>query len=92
MTINDRMIQEVVIDSHVDKHSDHINDELILEIVQLLAKNEFEETDHDNGFTYFVSFVEHCFYFYRVVWLFECDMNYIGIITVFRDKKAQREK
>ncbi|MBC7427960.1 MAG: hypothetical protein H7336_05055 [Bacteriovorax sp.] len=32
IVINKIEIEEVIIDSHVDRHSDHISDELILEL------------------------------------------------------------
>lgn len=87
--VNELQITEVVIDSHVDKHSDHISDELILSLVKLLDGNNYIPASEKEGFNYFVTNIKEQDHIYRLVWLQEKGCLYIGVITAFRDKGAK---
>jgi hypothetical protein len=80
---------EVVIDPHVDKHSDHIKDELILELVATLDRTQNIPDDYDGGFQYFVSEILFESKFYKMVWLLEDHKFYVGVITAFRDRRLE---
>ncbi|MCF8058786.1 MAG: hypothetical protein K9K67_05795 [Bacteriovoracaceae bacterium] len=84
--INDRKIVKVVIDPHVDKHSDHINDELILDLVRLLDGRNYSSVKESGNFEYFVSQIRAKNRNYRLVWLLESEEVYIGVITAFKDR------
>jgi hypothetical protein len=42
VNINTRTIAKLIVDDHVDKHSDHINDDLIKKLVRSLDGQRFE--------------------------------------------------
>jgi hypothetical protein len=86
ITVNDLLINEIVFDSHVDKHSDHISDEVILSLVKLLDGKNYIPTSIKEDFSYFVSNITKDSYTYRLVWLQQKHCLYIGVITAFRDK------
>ena len=88
--INGRSINKVIVDSHVKKHAD-ISDDLILKLVNELDGVEQTPDDRKGTFEYFATFVELNKKQYRVVWLLEDHKVYIGIITVFRDKKGSKK-
>ena len=81
--INETKIIEVVIDPHFeDKHSESINDEIILKLVGLLDGGEFEANDFDPPYEYFVSdglIIDGKKY--KLIWLLEQDRLYVGIIN-----------
>lgn len=89
ISVNELPINEVVIDPHVDKHSDHISDDLILSLVKLLDGNTYAPASIKEGFSYFVTNIDSDDRIYRLVWLQEEGRLYIGVITAFRDKGAQ---
>ena len=89
--VNDIFIESIVIDPHVDKHNDHINDELILSIVKLLDDKTFIPTATRNEFDYYLSKVFFNENVYRLVWLLEENQFYIGVITAFKDKGASHD-
>lgn len=91
ITVNRVEISVVIIDSHYEeKHGDHIDDELIIELVRLLdGRIELPEAEDENGFSYFVTLLEFEEKQYRLVWLLEQGEIYIGIINAFRDKKKR---
>ncbi|GEM_PF-1637497 len=84
--INDRKIIKVIIDPHVDKHSDHINDELILDLVRLLDGRNYSSVKESDNFEYFVSQIIAKSRNYRLIWLLETEEVYIGVITAFKDR------
>jgi hypothetical protein len=55
VVINKVEVNEVVIDPHIDKHSDHISDKLVLELVATLDSSQNIPDEYDGGFQYFVS-------------------------------------
>jgi hypothetical protein len=90
IVVNGRFYSEVIIDSHYEeKHSDHINDELILSLVKLLNGRFEIPVDSEEGFNYFVTIIELDLKYYRLIWLLENDAVYIGIVNAFRDSKGE---
>lgn len=87
--INRIKIEEVVIDPHIDRHSDHISDGLILELVSQLAHSDHITGDCDGDFQYFVSEIAYNHKLYKMVWLLEDSKFYVGVITAFRDRRLQ---
>ena len=56
ITINKRNITKVIIDSHYeDKHSESIDDRIILRLVEKLDGKLFEPEDIKGPYSYFVS-------------------------------------
>ncbi|MGB0453825.1 MAG: hypothetical protein ACPGJV_08920 [Bacteriovoracaceae bacterium] len=89
--VNDIWIEEVIIDPHVDKHSDHIDDNLILSLVELLHGKSFVPTVQKDGFAYFLTRILFEERVYRLVWLQESCKFYIGVITSFKEKGAKHD-
>jgi hypothetical protein len=86
--VNDISINRVIIDDHVDKHSDHIDDLVILRIVSNLNGQQFEEgAIRKNGYSYFATAIEDDGNWYKLIWLLEDNCFYIGVITLFRDRR-----
>jgi hypothetical protein len=86
ITVNSRSITRVIIDPHYElKHSDSVNDETILNLVQLLDGQTFAPEVERDGFQYFktdplsLNGVS-----YRLIWLLENNEIYIGVINAFR--------
>jgi hypothetical protein len=88
INVNKLIVTEVVIDSHVDKHGDHISDELVIELVNLLDDKEYDPTSFNNGYSYFVSILDYKDKKYRLVWLQQDEYFYIGVLTAFKDRGA----
>ncbi|MGK5084762.1 hypothetical protein WDW37_15820 [Bdellovibrionota bacterium FG-1] len=86
ITVNGREIDEVVIDPHYEvNHAESINDDLILELVRLLAEKFYEATAEKDGFEYFVvDPLEYGGFNYRLVWLLEDEKLYVGVVNAFR--------
>ncbi|MCB0342885.1 MAG: hypothetical protein H6626_12615 [Pseudobdellovibrionaceae bacterium] len=86
LSINGRKIKKVVIDPHYEeKHSESINDELILELVKLLDGSRAEPEKRVDGFEYFAS--DNLLLddkLYKLVWLLEDNAIYIGIVNAHR--------
>jgi hypothetical protein len=86
ITLNGRKIWSVIIDSHYEvKHSESIDDEIILRLVLLLNGKEADPDDQQNNFTYYSTdkmLLNNRLY--KLVWLLEKQQNYIGIINAFR--------
>lgn len=86
LTINNTRISRVIIDSHYEeKHSESVNDDIILELVRSLDKKRFEADAIRKPFSYFVTdkiTVNHKNY--KLIWLLEDDCLYIGVINAYR--------
>ena len=90
IVVNGRICSEVIIDSHYEeKHSDHINDELILQLVQRLNGRFEIPADVKDEFSYFATVIELNQKHYRLVWLLEEDSVYVGVVNAFRDSKGE---
>lgn len=88
--INGRSYWRVIVDPHYEnKHSEHINDELILKLVLSLDDREQLPEIVDDGFSYFVTMVKLNSKSYRLIWMLEDDAVYIGVINAFRDRKER---
>lgn len=86
ITVNSRAVTRVVIDPHYQlKHSDSIDDGVILSLVQMLDEKTFTPEAEKDGFQYFktdpiaLNGVN-----YRLIWLLEKNEIYVGVINAFR--------
>jgi hypothetical protein len=88
ITINGIRVVQVIIDPHYEiKHSDHIDDALILRLVQKL-NGRFELPESISGvYSYFSTLIEHKARQYRLVWLLENNALYVGVVNAFRDRR-----
>lgn len=86
ITVNGLSIEQVVIDPHYElKHAESIDDGLILELVKLLDGKFYEAVAAKDGFEYFVAdLLGHERKNYRLVWLLEDGMLYVGVVNAFR--------
>ena len=91
LSVNGIVINEVIIDSHVDKHNDHMDDNLILSLVTLLDGKTYKSKSHQDGFNYFASMLKFNNNTYRLVWLLQDHSFYIGVVTAFKDKRGKHE-
>ena len=86
LNINGIKITKVVIDPHYEiKHSETINDELSLKLVQLLDGGDFTPESTTKDFEYYKT--ENLVINnkqYRLIWLIEKSELYIGIINAYR--------
>ena len=89
LVINNRVIQRLIIDPHVDRHADHIDDDLIKQIVRRLHGGAYRPVKQEDGFSYFATKVEISERWYKLIWLLEKDFLYIGVITVFKDRRIK---
>lgn len=76
----------MIIDPHYqEKHADHMTDELILELVKTLDGEEHEPETEDPPFSYYTKDrIKIGEKFYKLVWLFEEDQIYVGVINAYR--------
>lgn len=79
----------MIVDDHIDKHADHIDDVLIKRLVTYLDGGRFEPTKENSGFQYFAFTVKDNNQWYKLVWLLEENSLYIGVITAFRDRRIK---
>jgi hypothetical protein len=89
ITINSKSFSRLIIDNHVDKHSDHINDDLIKKLIRTLDNERLEPVKEVNGFQYFATTIKEVEGCYKLVWLLEDNSLYIGVITVFLDRRIK---
>ncbi len=85
LTVNGRLITEVIIDPHFEKKHSDINDRIILELVRFLDGKEFPVEDYREGFEFFMlDRIPLMGKFYRLVWCMQDQCMYIGVINAFR--------
>lgn len=88
LTVNGRRIVKVIIDPHYElKHSNSIDDAVILELVRLLSGQSFEPEMENEDFQYFVS--DNLVLWskrYKLVWLLEQNALYVGVVNAYRRK------
>lgn len=87
--VNGIVIEKIIIDEHVDKHADHIDDFLILKIVAKLDSREFKSVKNQDEFEYFMTQIKYEEKWYKLVWLLQDGCFYIGVITLFRDRRME---
>ncbi len=86
LKINNIPIKRVIIDPHYEiRHSESINDELIIDLAKTLNGKMFEAETIKEPFSYFViDQILHRGKFYKLIWLLEEEQQYIGIINAYR--------
>lgn len=86
LIVNGVFCRRVLIDQHYKlKHGDTVNDELILELVKQLQYEECHVEDVSSPFQYFVNdFIKLNGKSYKLVWLMEDHMDYIGDVNAYR--------
>lgn len=83
--INNIAITKVVIDDHYEeKHSESIDDEIIILLVKELNNEIFEPVDSKDRYQYFVTEKALNGKNYRLIWLLEDNEIYIGVINAYR--------
>lgn len=86
ITVNGHRITKVIIDPHYEaKHSGSLNDEIVLRLVNMLDGKIFEPEDTDAPYLYFATdgmILDDKKY--KLVWLLEDDMLYIGVVNAYR--------
>lgn len=86
ITVNEIFVDKIIIDPHYEeKHSESINDEIILELVKTLDGKIFEADDEKDLYSYFVT--DKILYegkLYKLIWLLEDHEIYIGVINAYR--------
>ena len=87
ITVNRRRIEKVIIDPHYEEnHSESIDDDIILALVQQLdgSINQPDDVDEE-GFEYYVTEpLTLAGKSYRLIWLLHGMEVYIGIVNAFR--------
>ena len=86
ITVNEILVDKIIIDPHYEeKHSESINDEIILELVKTLDGKIFEADDEKEPYSYFVTDrIEYEGKLYKLIWLLEDHEIYIGVINAYR--------
>jgi len=86
IVVNKIKITKVIIDPHYEKkHSESINDEIILELVKTLDGKVFEPDQASPPYSYFKQDrIEHNAKFYKLIWLLEEKQIYVGVINAYR--------
>lgn len=87
--VNGVLIKVLIIDTHLDKHSDHMNDQLVQVLVRKLHGEYFEPVKIQDTYQYFATVIWENGYWYRLVWLMEREARYIGVVTAFRDRRIK---
>ncbi len=88
--VNGLLISEVIISSHYEEnHLNHINDNLILKLVNELDGRREIPVAEKESYSYFVTLVEYSDKPYKLVWLLEAGAIYIGIVNAHRIKKKR---
>lgn len=85
LTINGRLITEVVIDPHYEEKHPDISDQLILELVRELDGKEYAPSVRQDDWEFFtLDHLEHKGKQYRLVWCMQDHALFIGVINAFR--------
>ena len=95
--VNNITVKGIIIGQHYkDKHSESINDEIVMMLVLSLDEKLFDPDSTSKGIEYYVTDIqlkneEAKIKYYRLIWLFEGDhLEIIGVINAFRVKKAKK--
>lgn len=83
--INGILVNKVIVDPHYEeKHSESINDDIILSLVNTLH-GEYEPDDVKGPYSYFVTDkITLDGKSYKLIWLLEENQIYIGVINAYR--------
>ncbi|HXH75936.1 MAG TPA: hypothetical protein VNJ08_13275 [Bacteriovoracaceae bacterium] len=86
ITVNEILVTKVIIDTHYEaKHSESINDDIILSLVKTLDGQSFEPDDEKPPYSYFVTdeilLTDKA---YKLIWLLEDHEIYIGVVNAYR--------
>ncbi len=85
LTVNGRLINEVVIDSHYEINHPDMNDALILDLVRTLDGKEFQPGEIDGEWEFFMlDRIDYAGNQYRLVWCMREHCLFIGVINAFR--------
>lgn len=86
VVVNKIKITKAIIDPHYeDKHSESINDEVILHLIKKLDGKTFIREDRKSPFNYYVANrIKYNKKEYRLIWLLEDDQIYIGVVNAYR--------
>ena len=89
--VNKVWINRVLIDPHFEsKHGEQISDHLIIELVKGLNwRLELAEARDKKGYSYFVTLLKLNERQYRLIWLMEADLDYLGVINAYRDDRKR---
>ena len=86
--INGISVNKVIIDPHYEKkHSDHIDDQLIVKLVLKLDGRLEAPEEKDGRIAYFVTLLILNSKQYRLVWLLDEDFVYVGVVNAYRDDR-----
>lgn len=86
IAVNEVLITKVIIDPHYEeKHSESVNDEIIVNLVKTLDGQNFEPDDEKPPYSYFVTDgIVLNDKAYKLIWLLEDHEIYIGVINAHR--------
>lgn len=86
ITVNEVLITKVIIDPHYEeKHSESVNDEIIVNLVKTLDGQNFEPDDEKPPYSYYVTDgIVLNDKAYKLIWLLEDHEIYIGVINAYR--------
>lgn len=85
LTVNNRAITEVVVDSHYEENHPDIDDALILILVKELDGKEFQPDTRSSEWEFFtLDQIEHQDKRYRLVWCLQDQSLFLGVINCFR--------
>lgn len=86
IVVNGVRIERVIIDPHYkEKHSESINDEIILNLVRTLDGKYYDPEDVKGSWSYFVvDQIEWNGKMYRLIWLMEEKEFYVGVVNAYR--------
>lgn len=85
LTVNGRLITEVIIDPHYEEKHPDVSDQLILELVKELDGNEYlPDALQEDWECFTLDRLEHNGKLYRLVWCMQAHALFIGVINAFR--------
>ena len=88
--VNRITVSKVVIDSHYEeKHSDYMDDGLIVDLVKKLDGRIETPQEVDEEYSYFATLVNYEQKQYRLIWLLEDGAIYIGVLNAYRDDRKE---